>query len=697
MLMGDVLLVNKDRPIVLTIVTFICLAVISICGPSALAQAAAPMIVADRPVLPLWNVGGTVSLTVSQIPVNVTYYVWVQRPSDLSSRYSGFQFINSGKTVTIPIQLTVTATDPAGTYTVSLSTTTFSDTKTAIAHFGVYGTDSRAYQRTNKMKIAGGGFVPNSTVSVNVQVGTQPLSGFPTNVTAGLQGGFAYTYSVPPSAPVTAVTVSASGSAYDSHNSTSVSNTATIQPTTLAVNILSQPTGSVERTNSAPVVYSITYPDKSPVTTSTPNSTRVFVVSDAGIQVAELGLSLSNASAGRWQANWVPPRSTNLAKYHFDISPRDFDDSFGNLGTGDTLASQNFGIIPAKVQLVLQGNATIQRTQDARLVATAQYHDGVQFSNVTQAKGIITEPDGVTHPIQFNRTLNEFIGRYNTTVNSRLGQILISGSFTDIFNNTASGTLTIQVVKATTNFAVNIPTSVERTTVFNVSARITYPDGSVLTPDLVPSGFNLTISRGNFTWTKRMEFNLATNAWSNGYPIAQNATLGDYSVKIGLLDQYGNGGNFSTSSTIIPARFRFYLPLTSERASPGTLLNVLVLVKYPNGSLLAPRVKGAVTASFTNSTGTFTLPLIFNATDRTWHIFFTVPDPGLRLGLTIGFSLDAHDAFGNTGFASNAFELDVGAGTQTLIVASVIGAIPPIVLLGWAFATVSARRRKYKP
>jgi hypothetical protein len=697
MLMGDVLPVNHDRLIVLTIATFICLAVIPMYTPSALAQAAAPRIVADRPVVPLWNVGGKVNVTVSQIPVNVTYYLWLQRPAQSLSTYTGFQFINSGKTVSIPIQVTVSATDPAGTYTVSLSTSTFSDTKTVIAHFGVYGTDSKLYQRTNKMKIAGGGYAPNSTVSINVLVGAQALSGFPTDVTADSRGDFAYTYSVPPSTPVAAVTVSATGPAYDSHNSTSVSSAATIQPTTLAVKILSQPTASVERTTNAPIAYSITYPDNSPVTTSTLNSTRVFVVSDARIEVAELKLSLSNASAGRWQAIWVPSPSMNLARYHFEIIPRDFDDSFGNLGTGNTLASQGFGIIPAKVQLVLQGNATIQRTQDARLVVTAQYHNGVQFANVTQATGVITEPDRTTHPIAFNNTLNGFIGRYNTTVSSTLGQVLVSATLTDLFGNTASGTLTIQVVKAITNFAVNIPTSAERTTILNVSARITYPDGSVLTPDLVPSSFNLTISHGNFTWTSSMDFNLATNAWSTGYPIPQNATLGDYSVKIGLLDRFENGGNFSSSSTIIPARFRFYLPLPTERAGPGTLLNVLVLVKYPNGSLLAPRVNGVVTATFTNSTGTFTLPLIFNATDGTWHMFFLVPDPGLRFGLTITFSFTADDAFGNTGSAPKAFDLDVGAGTQTLILASIIGAIPAIALLGWAIATVTARRRKYKP
>ena len=73
---------------------------------------------------------------------------------------------------------------------VSLSTALFTDTRTAVAHFGVYGTDNKAYQRTGMMKIAGGGFAPNSTVFLNVQSGGQPLSGFPVNVQTGLRGDF---------------------------------------------------------------------------------------------------------------------------------------------------------------------------------------------------------------------------------------------------------------------------------------------------------------------------------------------------------------------------------------------------------------------------------------------------------------------------------------------------------------------------
>jgi hypothetical protein len=120
-------------------------------------------------------------------------------------------------------------------------------------------------------------------------------------------------------------------------------------------------------------------------------------------------------------------------------------------------------------------------------------------------------------------------------------------------------------------------------------------------------------------------------------------------------------------------------------------------VRYPNGSALSPGVGGVVIASYANSSGTFTVPLAFNATDRTWLLTFPVPDPGFRFGLTVTFSFTADDQFGNSGAVLKAFELDVGAGTDSLILATVVGAIPPICLIGWAIATVSARRRKHKP
>jgi hypothetical protein len=194
-----------------------------------------------------------------------------------------------------------------------------------------------------------------------------------------------------------------------------------------------------------------------------------------------------------------------------------------------------------------------------------------------------------------------------------------------------------------------------------------------------------------------MGFNQTTSKWSAGYRLSQNATLGDYAVAMNTTDPHGNSGAYSGTIKVVPATFIFELPRSMLRASPHTVINVVVNVIYPNGSALIPSVGGVVTATFANSTGTFSVPLAFNSTGRTWLLTFSAPDPGFRFGLTLRFSFSADDQFGNTGSVAQAFELDVSAGAGTLILATMVGAIPPIGLIGWAIATVSARRRKHKP
>jgi hypothetical protein len=282
-------------------------------------------------------------------------------------------------------------------------------------------------------------------------------------------------------------------------------------------------------------------------------------------------------------------------------------------------------------------------------------------------------------------------------VNARLGSWRFVANAKDAYGNTASGVFTFQVYNASLKFTVDYSGSLERTTILNVTATITYPDGSIATPNEIPSSFNLTISQGNFTWIHIMSFDGTTSSWYAGYDIPQNATLGQYSVAMKVEDPYGNGGQFKTSSQIIPAKFRFAVPQTKSKADPAKLVDVPVYVTYPNGSALTPRVGAVVTAEITNSTGTFTFPMYYNSTDQSWHLYFSTPDLGFRFGATITFSFSAEDIFGNAGRALNAYELDVGAGTQALILATILGGIVPIGLVGWAIATITARRRKHKP
>lgn len=669
---------------------FITLALIS--TPQLAAQPTSPSLITDQPVYSLWHVGGTVTVTASKLITNQTYYLWLQRPSQVSSRYATV----IGRNGTSRILLPIAPTDASGTYRASLSTSGFTDTDLAVVHFGIFGTDARSYERTGKVVISGGGFAPNSTITIGLATAGQTVNGFPQSIRSQLDGGFNYTFKLPPSANVGVLTVNVTGPDYDNIGVTSsVSATMNVNPTSIKISGGAPPPATVERTAKISVSYLLTYPDSSGVTTASAGSSLSVVRDSDAAVIGEVPLQLSNSS-GTWSAVWVPPRNATLASYHFELAASSFIDGYGNHGQGPAVDSASFAVNKANVSLSYPANSTLERAEDAHLVVGAgQYHDGSNFENVTVASGNVVDAEGVSHALAFNSTLNVLTGTMKVPVNATLGNWRIVGTMTDLYGNTASGEFVIQIVKANLRFQVDTPPT-ERTTMMKVTARVSYPDGTTVNPSLVASGFNITVSQGNFTWRSGMSFNDTTARWTAGYLVPINATLGDYSVGMVLQDIYGNGGGFNTTARVTPARFRITLPQSNAKVNPGNIVDIVASVQYPNGTFLNT-YGGVVFAYLTNSSGTYNFPMTYDVSNETWHAYFTAPDLGISFGKAIPFSFSAADQFGNSGIAANAYELDVGAGSGALVLATVVGGLVPIGLLGWAIATVSKRRRKHKP
>jgi hypothetical protein len=685
--------VNRGTLIPLAIAAFICLAVSTL---PVQAQVAAPRLATDQSLYSIWKLGGPVRVTASNLVVNASYSLWLQRPTDPSTRATGIQFIGTSNPV--QFQVNVTRDDPSGTYILSLSTSNFQDNSQAVAHFGVFGTDAASYRRTQQIVIAGGGFSPNSTVTINATIAGQRVTGSPFTVRANTRGEFSYTLKTNPSFTLGVLMFTAIGTGFDAGQTASVATPVTLTSSTIRIEQSAQPPTPVQRTARVSTSYQLRYVDGSPVTNSTSNSRSVAVVKNIDNSVvANVAISLTDPATGVWSTSWVPPPSTNITLYHFEINPSNFDDSYGNLGNGTVLVSQNFQVIPATTALQFQANSTLQRRQNATVTIIPKYNDGSNFLNVTQTTGTLTGPGRAPQTIALNKTLQAFVTHFEVGENATLGVWTVDANIKDVYGNAASGTFTIQVVRANLGFAVNYPATPERTTILNVTAKVTYPDGGKVGPSTVPKGFNVTLTLGNFTWTHPMAFNETTGTWYAGYRIPQNATLGDYAFSMKVQDAYANAGQFSSTSRVILARFRFTVLNAATKADPQTLVNIGVFVRYPNGSALVPSVGGHVTASITNSSGTFALPMVFNASDRSWRLMYTTPSLGLSFGVTVTFSFNALDRFGNTGTAPNAYDLAVGAAIGALIMAAILGGIVPIALSIWAILTVTAKRRKHKP
>jgi len=676
---------NAFRVIITCSLAFAYLAVLF--AHSGPVQAISLTISTDQPVYPIWGVGGQVRVTAQNLTPNVTYYLWMEEPKESVSNFTGLALPHVGLGLSAQVDLNISPHDPPGTYTLSLSRSGTADTNEALTHFGILGTNSRTYQRTETVIIAGGGFAAISTITLGINSQQGPLHGFPFNLTTLGDGGFEYSFRLTPSAEVGGFNLTLRGITYDSHQPETATTWFVVTPSIVSARAISTPPSQVERTLQVGASYQLSYADGSPVieANATANILR------AGQRLYSVPLTLINATSGEWRASWTPPPSASNATYNFQFNPANFTDAYGNKGQGPPLSSPAFRVTVAKLQLSLLASPTLQRTQTLTLTITAAYPSGASVANVTQATITIIRSDATKVKINATSTGSQAIASFKIPVNAVLGNWTVNYSVGDPWGNSGSDTFMFHVDLAALTFQAQIPNATERTTFLNLTNTVLYPDGSALN-----SSVNLQIWGGNQTWLPRLNFDAASGQWSASLYLVQNATLGRYNITWAARDSYGNTRSSNYSTFVEQARFSFLVETKNSTINAMTNLDLPVLIRYPNGTSLTSAV-GNATGSYRNSTGyIFTLPLAYNATNGTWHMFFFVPE---QANATLSFT--ANDRFGNSAVAMDAYNLKISnvpkVVTQNLIIAGIVGALIPIGLIAWAFATISTRKRKHKP
>jgi len=650
------------------------------------AQQTPPQMASDLAVYPVWNKGGIIKLNLTGLDSNLTYYLWWRKPNDPAAHLA-MPVLTRGPSAST--DMLISSSDPPGTYLVTLSRSSAINTNEASLHFGVFGTDRQNYQRTEHVTIRGGGLSANSTVNLNIRSLNGSLPGYPLNLRASASGEFTYSLKLSPSANTGTLNVTVQGSSFDKASPTAASAFIDVKATMINFRSASPPPAQAERTSIVTVSYQITYPDNTPVLTGKSNATVV----GAGATIAAVPLVLTNRTAGIWTAQWVPPPSIDLFKYHFEVNPPNFTDDYGNVGEGQKLISSDVGIIPAILDFTINANQQVQRTETIGIAITAKYHNGQPVSNFTNITGVLMDSGKGLHVLNLASSNGSLTGEFQVPANATLGSWAFNFGAEDPWGNLGSGKLNIIVDKATLRFSVEFPNPAERTTYLHINAKLLYPNGTSIPST---STTKLTISVGNLTFTPEFQFNATALAWTANLYLDQNATLGRYNITITAGDTFGNSGNYISFTTVIPAGFRFQLPSNNATLDSLSNLALAVTVRYPNGTLLN-NVVGRVNAYYLNSTGgLIVLPMAYNNTDGSWVMYFSGPEEG-----NFTFSFKAADLYGNAGIAANAFRLLVRPSpqlvTQRLIVAGVVGALVPIALLAWAIATISTRRRKHKP
>ena len=385
-----------------------------------------------------------VTLAGSGYAPNQVYYIWTMSPKNNRTTYSGTSFTAISTGVIPPgAGLPLSANSTLGTYLVSISNSSTVDTSQARAHFGIWGTLKPLYQRTESVTILGGGLFPgvNAKLSIRNSAGNYINTA---TVATDARGNFNSTWRIPADAATDAYRVFIDGTGtFDNAQQDYLSElTFTVTQATLTVKISQQPAPSYQRTETAKVSLTITYPDGSPVVNSKPNLQNVTLQQNQ-TTVASVPVSLADTSNGIWTAGTkIPTNATLSSKYRFELAAMSFDDGFGNKGSTSDVLSGYFQVTNASLLVTSQVNGTQIQVPfgQVSIISKITYPGGTPMSNGT-VRAFLSD-NATEIELTYDPTIEAWRGSYSSTFADlwHIGKWTLRIQAVDKFNNAGIGT-----------------------------------------------------------------------------------------------------------------------------------------------------------------------------------------------------------------------------------------------------------------
>lgn len=358
---------------------------IIVCALTPYTARAAPVLKTDQPLYTTRD--KQVTLTGSGFSGTLPFYVWVLGPADNATHYSGISFtpVSSGQ---IPpgTWLPINATAALGTYLVSISSSSTSDKSQALTHYGIWGTENPLYQRTQSVKVFGGGLFPGISFRLTIR---DPAGNYvhQTTLVTTSTGNFNHTWRIPESAVTDAYTVFVDGTGtYDDAQQDFISvSRFTATQAVLSLSIVDQPASSYQRTQIAMISLAFKYPDGTPVLKSQSDLRPVVLLLNQSI-AAFPSFTLADPTNGVWEADSrIPQNATLSTMYRFGVPAMSFDDGFGNKGAGSDTYSSYFEVESAALVISSELNGTQIQIPfgQVSIISKVNYPDGTPLTNGT--------------------------------------------------------------------------------------------------------------------------------------------------------------------------------------------------------------------------------------------------------------------------------------------------------------------------
>lgn len=378
-----------------------------------------------------------------------SYFVWVKAPDENRTQYTGTSFTPvSGGLIPPNIVLPINASDPLGTYRISISTSEKIDSQETTAHFGIWGTVKPLYERTQSVKILGGGLYPGTSFKLSIRDSAGDYVQTATIVT-DTQGYFNQTWRVPENAVIDAYKVIIDGTGtYDNAQQDYVSEARfTVTQALLSVEIVTLPSSSYQRTETASISMTIKYPDGSPVLKSKADILPVLLLRNQST-INYATLVLTDSANGIWTSQIkIPVNATSSPRYRFELPAASFDDGFGNKGGSADTFSDYFQVRNASLLFTSQLNGTQIQVPfgQVSIISKISYPDGTPFFNGTARVRVFTGSSTSDVRLSYDPAVGAWRGAYSSAFTDlwRIGVWKLQVVANDTYGN--SGTETYEV------------------------------------------------------------------------------------------------------------------------------------------------------------------------------------------------------------------------------------------------------------
>jgi hypothetical protein len=381
---------------------------------------------------------------------NQPYYVWEKGPSDNRTSNTGITFTPaSGGFIPPATGLPITPQSALGTYMVSVSTSSSVDNSQAVAHFGIWGTIKPLYQRTETVRVVGGGLFPGSSLKMSIR---NPAGNYivTSTVVAASDGNFNYSYRIPVNAVTETYKILIDGTGtFDIAQQDYISESRfSVTAAMLAPKLVLQPSLSYQRTEVAKASIGLSYPDGSPVVSTISNTHPVVLLQNQST-VGFATLVLSDQPNGIWSmSEKLPVNATINSKYRFELSAMSFDDGSGNKGGPTDIYSDYFKVNNASLTITSSINGT--RIQipfgQVSILSKVLYPDGTPLtSNGTVTVTVATGSSTSAITLNYDPGLGAWHGSYSSSFSDiwRVGTWMLKVQASDMFGNSGTTSYTV--------------------------------------------------------------------------------------------------------------------------------------------------------------------------------------------------------------------------------------------------------------